>query len=187
MDFSKDELKEAKRQIDSVLHKLRETIKTFKAKENAERYKSQITLAKRRVKSFEIAKWLTCPRQHRHLKRKDSIRFLVSLVFSNFFIYTGCRKELAPNCRIRVKIYSKAARPLSNLSGVSGNTLPASDNRLLHGSVFGYKISICTQIPRSRLPPGCGNAVRLTIPVLTSPGSSPSAHCPGSSLSGSCC
>lgn len=130
---------------------------------------------------------VTCPRQHRHLKRKDSIRFLVSLVFSNFFIYTGCRKELAPNCRICVKIYSKAARPLSNLSGVSGNTLPASDNRLLHGSVFGYKISICTQIPRSWLPPGCGNAVRLTIPVLTSPRSSPSAHCPSSPLSGSCC
>ena len=30
---------------------------------------------------------LTCPHQHRHLKRKDSIRFLVLLVFSNF--YTG--------------------------------------------------------------------------------------------------
>ena len=57
MDISKDELKEAKRQIDSVLHKLRETIKTFEAKESAERYKSQITLAKRRVKSFEIANW----------------------------------------------------------------------------------------------------------------------------------
>ena len=35
---------------------------------------------------------VTCPRQHRHLKRKDSIRFLVLLVFSNFYIYTGCRK-----------------------------------------------------------------------------------------------
>ena len=46
MDFSKDELKEAKRQIDSTLHKLRETIKTFEAKENTERYKPQITLAK---------------------------------------------------------------------------------------------------------------------------------------------
>ena len=52
MDFSKDELKEAKRQIDSTLHKLKETIKTFEAKENTERYKSQITLAKRRVKAF---------------------------------------------------------------------------------------------------------------------------------------
>lgn len=37
-------------------------------------------------------KELTRPRQHRHLKRKDSIRFLVLLVFSNFYIYTGCRK-----------------------------------------------------------------------------------------------
>ena len=35
---------------------------------------------------------MTRPRQHRHLKRKDSIRFSVLLVFSNFYIYTGCRK-----------------------------------------------------------------------------------------------
>ncbi|MBP3539593.1 MAG: hypothetical protein J6J62_07090 [Oscillospiraceae bacterium] len=46
---------EAKRQIDSTLHKLRETIKTFQSKENPARYKSQITLATRRVKAFEIA------------------------------------------------------------------------------------------------------------------------------------
>ncbi len=57
MEFSKDELKEAKRQIDSTLHKLRETVKTFENKENSERYKSQITLAKRRIKAFEIANW----------------------------------------------------------------------------------------------------------------------------------
>lgn len=57
MEFSKEDLKEAKRQIDSTLHKLRETIKTLESKENAERYKSQITLAKRRVKAFEIANW----------------------------------------------------------------------------------------------------------------------------------
>ena len=43
MEFSKDELLEAQRQIDSTLHKLRETIKTFESKENVERYKSQIT------------------------------------------------------------------------------------------------------------------------------------------------
>lgn len=55
MDYSTEELVEAKRQIDSTLHKLRETIKTLEAKENAFRYKSQITLAKRRVKAFEIA------------------------------------------------------------------------------------------------------------------------------------
>ena len=58
MEFSKDDLKEAKRQIDSTLHKLRETKKTFESKENAERYKSQITLANSRVKAFEIANWL---------------------------------------------------------------------------------------------------------------------------------
>lgn len=57
MKYSKDDLTEAKRQIDSTLHKLRETIKTFESKENAERYKSQITLAKRRVRAFEIANW----------------------------------------------------------------------------------------------------------------------------------
>lgn len=44
MEFSKDELVEAKRQLDSTLHKLRETIKTLEAKENPQRYKSQITL-----------------------------------------------------------------------------------------------------------------------------------------------
>lgn len=55
MKYSIEELTEAKRQIDSTLHKLRETIKTFENKENPQRYKSQITLAKRRVTAFEIA------------------------------------------------------------------------------------------------------------------------------------
>jgi len=55
MEYTRDELLEAKRQIDSTLHKLRETIKTFEAKENKDRYRSQITLAQRRVKAFEIA------------------------------------------------------------------------------------------------------------------------------------
>lgn len=58
MEFQKDDLIEAKRQIDSTLHKLKETINTLEAKENTERYKSQITLAKRRVKAFEIANCL---------------------------------------------------------------------------------------------------------------------------------
>ena len=35
-----------------------------------------------------IVRKVTRPRQHRHLKRKDSIRFLVLLVFSGFFIFT---------------------------------------------------------------------------------------------------
>ncbi len=32
MEYTIEDLKEAKRQIDSTLHKLRETIKTFEAK-----------------------------------------------------------------------------------------------------------------------------------------------------------
>ena len=58
MEYSGDDLLEAKRQIDSTLHKLRETVKTLKAKENPERYKSQITLAERRVRAFELANFL---------------------------------------------------------------------------------------------------------------------------------
>lgn len=55
MEYSKEDLLEAKRQIDSTLHKLREVIKTFEAKEHPERYRSQITLARRRIQAFEIA------------------------------------------------------------------------------------------------------------------------------------
>ena len=55
MDFSKEELTEAKRQIDSTLHKLRETVKTLRGKGAPERYKSQITLAEHRIQAFEIA------------------------------------------------------------------------------------------------------------------------------------
>ncbi|WP_339998205.1 hypothetical protein [Priestia aryabhattai] len=55
MKFDVSELVEAKRQIDSTLHKLRQTVKTFEAKENADRYKSQITLAKRRIQGFELS------------------------------------------------------------------------------------------------------------------------------------
>ena len=48
-------MSEAKRQIDSTLHKLRETVKTLSEKENPARYKSQITLAQRRIQAFELA------------------------------------------------------------------------------------------------------------------------------------
>ena len=54
-EWDKTELVEAKRQIDSTLHKLRETVKTLEAKEQPQRYKSQLTLAKRRIQAFEIA------------------------------------------------------------------------------------------------------------------------------------
>ncbi len=58
MDFSKDDLSEAKRQIDSTLHKLRETVKTLEAKKQMKNYKSQITLANRRIKAFELTNYL---------------------------------------------------------------------------------------------------------------------------------
>lgn len=55
MEYTREQLLEARRQIDSTLHKLRETIKTFESKEEPQRYKSQITLARRRVEAFTIA------------------------------------------------------------------------------------------------------------------------------------
>ncbi len=58
MEPTKEELLEAKRQIDSTIHKLTESVKTMEGKENAARLKSQITLAERRVKAFEIANHL---------------------------------------------------------------------------------------------------------------------------------
>lgn len=55
MRYTDDQLTEAKRQIDSTLHKLRETLKTLEGSENPSRYKSQITLARRRIEAFGIA------------------------------------------------------------------------------------------------------------------------------------
>lgn len=55
MEYTKEELLEAKRQVDSTLHKLRETVRTLEAKEDPRRYRSQITLAKRRIEAFTIA------------------------------------------------------------------------------------------------------------------------------------
>lgn len=55
MDYTLEELTEAKRQIDSTLHKLRQVVKTFEQKEDPKRYQSQITLAKRRIRAFTIA------------------------------------------------------------------------------------------------------------------------------------
>lgn len=55
MTYSEKELLEAKRQIDSTLHKLRETVKTLEGKENPARCRAQITLAKRRIQAFAIA------------------------------------------------------------------------------------------------------------------------------------
>lgn len=55
MTVSKEELLEAKRQIESTLHKLHQTVQTLEGKETPSRYKSQITLARRRIQSFTIA------------------------------------------------------------------------------------------------------------------------------------
>ncbi len=55
MEPAKEELLEAKRQIDSTIHKLKESVHSMEIKDNAARLKSQITLATRRVKAFEIA------------------------------------------------------------------------------------------------------------------------------------
>lgn len=55
MTYSREQLAEARRQIDSTLHKLREVVKTLEAKPEPARYKSQITLAKRRIEAFTIA------------------------------------------------------------------------------------------------------------------------------------
>lgn len=56
MYYTKEELADAKRQIDSTIHKLQQTLKTLQSKEKAEKCQSQITLARRRVKAFTIAK-----------------------------------------------------------------------------------------------------------------------------------
>jgi len=55
MDYTREELAGAKRQIDSTVHKLKEVVKTLEAKGDPARYKSQITLARRRVAAFTLA------------------------------------------------------------------------------------------------------------------------------------
>ena len=55
MPYAREELTEARRQIASTLHKLREVVKTLEEKENPARYRSRITLAKRRIEAFTIA------------------------------------------------------------------------------------------------------------------------------------
>lgn len=55
MEYTREQLTEAKRQIESTLHKLRQTVKTLEAKDQPSRYKSQLTLARRRIEAFSIA------------------------------------------------------------------------------------------------------------------------------------
>lgn len=54
-DYTTEELTEARRQLSSVLHKTQEVVKTLQAKEDPGRYKSQITLARRRAEAFALA------------------------------------------------------------------------------------------------------------------------------------
>ncbi len=70
MEHTPNELLEAKRQIDSTVHKLKEVVKTLKAKENPERYKSQITLAERRVAAFTLAGELVEQELHKQEKER---------------------------------------------------------------------------------------------------------------------
>lgn len=58
MDYTKEELWEAKCQLDSLLHKLRGVVKTLEAKEDPKRYKAQITLAQRRIQALELSNGL---------------------------------------------------------------------------------------------------------------------------------
>ncbi|MCI8474369.1 MAG: hypothetical protein HFF07_03420, partial [Oscillospiraceae bacterium] len=45
MDYTREELTEARRQIASTVHKLNEVVKTLGSKPDPARYKAQITLA----------------------------------------------------------------------------------------------------------------------------------------------
>lgn len=55
MDYSKEQLTEARRQIDSTAHKLRQTVLTLEAKGDPARCKFQLTLARRRIEAFCLA------------------------------------------------------------------------------------------------------------------------------------
>ena len=80
IEYTKKDLLEAKRQIDSTLHKLRETILTLQGKENPARYKSQITLAQRRVKAFEISAVTDLP------QNKNVVLFVTNSATFSFFL-----------------------------------------------------------------------------------------------------
>ena len=67
MDHTEEELREARRQISSTLHKLNEVVKTLEGKPDPSRYKSQLTLARRRVSAFTLALELV----EQELERKE--------------------------------------------------------------------------------------------------------------------
>lgn len=55
MDYTEEELREAWRQIASTIHKLQEVVRTLEGKPDLGRYRSQLTLARRRVAAFSLA------------------------------------------------------------------------------------------------------------------------------------
>ena len=55
MDHSKEDLTEALRQIDSTIRKLNAVIRSLEAKDDPRRFRSQLTLAERRIKAFSLA------------------------------------------------------------------------------------------------------------------------------------
>lgn len=55
MTYTKEDLIEAQRQIDSTLRKLHQVVLTLEAKPDPTRCRSQITLARRRIRAFGIA------------------------------------------------------------------------------------------------------------------------------------
>ena len=55
MTYTKEDLIEAQRQIDSTLRKLYQVVLTLEAKPDPSRCRSQITLARRRIRAFGIA------------------------------------------------------------------------------------------------------------------------------------
>ena len=58
MDYTSEELTEAKRQIDSIVHKLQAAVQSLERKEHPERLKAQITLARRRIAALELSRSL---------------------------------------------------------------------------------------------------------------------------------
>lgn len=55
MDYTIEDLTEARRQISSTIHKLNGVVETLESKPDPTRYKPQLTLAKRRVAAFTLA------------------------------------------------------------------------------------------------------------------------------------
>ena len=58
MTYPRETLQEAGRQIGSTIRKLEQTLQTLEAKEEPKRYRSQITLVRRRIQAFTIAQAL---------------------------------------------------------------------------------------------------------------------------------